>query len=182
MAARGRGALVALAAAGAALAAACGGGAATPPVAGAPKTIQLTSPSFGAGATLPRALTCDGAGRAPRLRWSGVPAGARELVLTVEDPDAPGGTFVHWTVFGIRPSAHGLPAAGVREGENSSGGRGWTPPCPPRGDRPHRYVFVLYALRRPSGLHAGARPEAVRAALAAGALARGQLQATYARG
>ena len=112
-------------------------------------------------------------GRSPALAWRGVPAGARELVLAVEDPDAPGGTFVHWTVFGIPPSARGLPAAGVRQGENSGGGRGWTPPCPPRGDRPHRYVFGLYALRRPSGLRAGARPEAVRAALASGALARG---------
>jgi Raf kinase inhibitor-like YbhB/YbcL family protein len=172
----------------AALAAAgCGGGreAATPPTAGGAATIALRSPAFADGARLPRALSCQGAGRAPALRWRGVPAAARELVLAVEDPDAPGGTFVHWTVFGLPPSSHGLPAggrlpAGAASGANSAGSTGWTPPCPPQGSTPHRYVFTIYALRRPSGLRAGASASAVRAALAA-PLARGRLVGTYSR-
>jgi phosphatidylethanolamine-binding protein (PEBP) family uncharacterized protein len=92
---------------------------------------------------------------------------------------------VHWTVFGLAPGTRGLPAggrlpAGAASGANSAGGTGWTPPCPPPGDKPHRYVFTLYALRRPSGLRAGAEASAVRAALAA-PLARGRLTGTYSR-
>jgi hypothetical protein len=170
-------------------AAACGGGheAASPSAAGGAATIALHSPAFADGARIPRGLSCQGAGRAPALRWSGVPAAARELVLAVEDPDAPGGTFVHWTAFGIPPSTHGLPAggrlpAGAASGSNSTGATGWTPPCPPQADQPHHYVFTLYALRRPSGLKAGADAGAVRKALTAGApLARGRLTGTYSR-
>jgi Raf kinase inhibitor-like YbhB/YbcL family protein len=164
----------------------CGGGreAATPPASGA-ATITLRSPAFADGARLPRALSCQGAGRSPALAWRGVPAGARELVLAVEDPDAPGGTFVHWTVFGLPPATRGLPAGGrlparAASGANSAGGTGWTPPCPPPGDKPHHYVFTVYALRRPSGLRAGAAASAVRAALAH-PLARGRLTGTYSR-
>jgi Raf kinase inhibitor-like YbhB/YbcL family protein len=171
------------------LAAGCGGGreAATPPAPAGAATIALRSPAFAAGARLPRALSCQGAGRAPALSWRGVPAAAQELVLAVEDPDAPGGTFVHWTVFGLPPATHGLPAggrlpAGAASGANSTGSTGWTPPCPPQGDEPHHYVFTLFALRRPSGLRSGASPSAVRAALAAQRpLARGRLVGTYSR-
>jgi hypothetical protein len=164
----------------------CGGGheAATPRARGA-ATIVLRSADFTDGARLPRAVSCQGAGRPPALSWRGVPARARELVLAVEDPDAPGGTFVHWTVFGLPPRTPGLPAgghlpAGAAAGANSAGGTGWTPPCPPPGDKPHHYVFTLYALPRPSGLHAGASASAVRAALA-NPLARGRLTGTYSR-
>jgi Raf kinase inhibitor-like YbhB/YbcL family protein len=172
------------------LAAGCGGGhrqAAAPPAPRGAATIALRSPAFADGARLPRAVSCQGAGRPPALRWRGVPAAARELALTVEDQDAPGGTFVHWTVFGLPPRVSGLPAGGrlppgAGSGANGAGASGWTPPCPPPGDKPHRYVFTLYALRRASGLHAGASSGAVRTALAAaGVLARGRLVGTYSR-
>ncbi|HEY3018732.1 MAG TPA: YbhB/YbcL family Raf kinase inhibitor-like protein, partial [Solirubrobacteraceae bacterium] len=106
------------------------------------------------GAAIPVRFTCAGAGAQPRIAWRGVPRGARELVLVVTDPDAPGGRFVHWTAYGIAPGARAVPP-GVREGANSAGKDGWTPPCPPEGDRPHRYVIELYALPRRSGLPAG---------------------------
>jgi hypothetical protein len=180
---RGRppGPLAAAALAAAALAG-CGGGRepATPSGSGAPASIALSSPAL--GATIPRRFSCDGAGGSPPLRWSGAPANARELVLVVQDPDAPGGTFVHWTAFGIQPAPSGEIPAGAhpRSGRNSAGRTGWTPPCPPGGDKPHRYEFALYALRKPSGLRAGASAADVRAALA-GALARGSFTATYGR-
>jgi Raf kinase inhibitor-like YbhB/YbcL family protein len=160
----------------------CGGGheAAAPPGASAPDLIRLSSPAFADGAAIPKGNTCDGAGTAPALTWRGVPATAKELVLVVEDPDAPGGTYVHWTAFGIPGAAARLPA-GVPEGANSAGEAGWTPPCPPEGDTPHRYVFTLFALARASGLKAGAEPAAVRAALSSGAVARGRLTGTYGR-
>jgi Raf kinase inhibitor-like YbhB/YbcL family protein len=162
-------------------AAGCGGGheSATPPAPGVPASITLSSPAL--GATVPRRFTCDGAGTSPPLRWSGAPRAA-ELVLVVQDPDAPGGTFVHWTAFAIVARALGdIPAgARLRSGENSAGKTGWTPPCPPKGDKPHRYVFSLYALRRPSGLKPGASPGQVRAKLVR-ALARGRFTASYLR-
>jgi Raf kinase inhibitor-like YbhB/YbcL family protein len=160
--------------------AACGGDETVsgPPPA-APARLHVQSPAFAPGATIPVRFTCAGAGTSPPLQWRGVPARARELALLVEDPDAPGGTFVHWTLYGVAPGTRGLPAGarppGARQGTNSAGGRGWTPPCPPRGDRPHRYVFGLYALRSPLRLAAGAAPSDVRTAVGRAAIARGEL-------
>jgi Raf kinase inhibitor-like YbhB/YbcL family protein len=128
---------------------------------------------------VPVRYTCTGAGARPPLRWHGVPGGTTELVLVVTDPDAPGGRFVHWTAFGIPRGARAVPAR-VREGKNSAGGTGWTPPCPPGGDEPHRYVFDLYALARASGLKQGASFDDVIAAVR-GALGRGELVSRYGR-
>jgi Raf kinase inhibitor-like YbhB/YbcL family protein len=168
----------------AALAAGCGGGergSAAPDVGGS--SMKLTSSAFEAGATVPKQYTCDGEGTSPPLAWTGVPAGAKELVLVVEDPDAPGGTFVHWTLFRIPPAtaeiAAGAVPKGAAQGENSAGDDAWTGPCPPNGE--HRYIFVLYALRDASGLEEGAKPDAVRAAVKDGALGSGRLEARYGR-
>ena len=158
----------------------CGGGDEVegPPPA-APARIVLRSPAFDPGGAMPARLSCDGAGDSPELRWSGVPREARSLALVVEDPDAPGGTFVHWTGWDISPTAARLAGAAPTEGENSSGGRGWTPPCPPSGT--HRYRFLLYALRAPLALDAGAKPDDVRDRIAELAIARGELVGRYAR-
>jgi hypothetical protein len=147
----------------------------------APAGIRLTSPSYPQGRTLPRAVTCDGKGAAPALEWSGVPKGARSLAILMEDPDAPDGTFVHWTVWDLDPAAQTLLGAGPAEGENSFGDKGYGAPCPPEGDPPHRYRLILYALREPLGLEAGAKPADVREAIAGRALARGVLEARYGR-
>jgi len=168
----------------AALAAGCGGGdkvSSAPPA--APSRLSLSSPAFGAGATIPTRFTCAGAGERPALRFSGVPAQARELALLVVDPDA--GGFVHWTVYGMAPSvralgARGLPA-GAREGKSSNGDSGWTPPCPPPGSGTHRYQFDLYWLRERSGLDAGADPQDVVDAIRAGAGGRGELIGRFGR-
>ena len=88
--------------------------------------------------------------RASRRRSSGAacPPGSVELVLVVEDPDAPDGTFTHWTAWGIAAATgaglapDGQFPAGVKEGQNSAGKDGWTPPCPPEGDDAHRYEFT----------------------------------------
>jgi Raf kinase inhibitor-like YbhB/YbcL family protein len=172
-----RGALIALA-----LLAGCGGDKAEP-LPAAPDTIQLTTPDFTDGGPIPRALACDGAGTAPTITWRGV-QGAAELVLFVDDPDA---GFTHWTAYGISAAGgsgqapQGRFPAGTRYGKNSAGKTGWTPPCPPKGDDPHHYVFALYALKTASALPAGAKPDEVRAKLA-GAVARGTFTGTYARG
>ena len=148
----------------------------------APETMTLTAKGAKPGGAMPARNTCDGLDVPLALEWSGVPAGARELAILVEDPDAEGGTFVHWTAFGIDPKLKGGTGAprGAEQGANSYGRAGWRGPCPPEGDEPHRYVFTIYALGKPSGLRTNAHPRKVRKALE-GALARGTLTLRYGR-
>jgi Raf kinase inhibitor-like YbhB/YbcL family protein len=156
----------------------------TPPK--APGGLHVASPAFADGARIPRRYTCDGRGISPPLRWRGVPPAAVGLALMVSDPDAPGGRFVHWTLFGLPPQVTALPAGtpalgGALEGANSFGDVGWGAPCPPKGKRAHRYQFDLYWLRKPLDLADGARPDAVVAAIAHAAGGHGRLTGRYAR-
>jgi Raf kinase inhibitor-like YbhB/YbcL family protein len=147
----------------------------------APAALRVSSPAFIDGSRLPQRYTCDGAGEEPPVQAGTVPASTSELVLVVSDPDAPGGTFVHVTRYGINPRGDGSVDQGGREGSNSAGETGWTAPCPPKDDGPHRYVWSVYALRDASGLDAGAEPDEVVAALDDGVLARGTITARYGR-
>jgi Raf kinase inhibitor-like YbhB/YbcL family protein len=184
-----RGAFLASACAAAALAG-CGGGndagKRQSDLPAAPDTIEFTTPSFRNGGAIPTALTCDGEGKPPTIVWRGLPPGAIELVLVVEDPDASDGPFTHWTAWGIAASsgaglaADGKFPAGLKEGKNSAGKVGWTPPCPPEGDDAHHYTFNFYALNKGTTLEPGASPEAVKAVLK-GALGRGTFTGTYKR-
>jgi len=170
------------------LAAGCGGGggsalsSAGRPALGA---IHLSSGALGPKGLLPRRFTCDGAGRSPPLAWSGVPAAARELALVLEDMDAPGGRFVHWTVWRLRPTVtrlgEGSAPTGAAQGRNDFGKMGYGPPCPPRGAPPHHYLFTLYALRAPLGLAPGADPSTAIGAIARDQLASGALRTYYGR-
>jgi Raf kinase inhibitor-like YbhB/YbcL family protein len=164
----------------------CGGGGservASAPAASAPASLRVTSTDFTPNGTIPARFTCTGAGDRPALRFGGIPAGAKEVALLVIDPDA--GGFVHWTVYGMAPGTAGIAATGLprgaRQGRNSTGGTGWTPPCPPSGT--HRYRFDLYWLRSASGLAAGADPQKVVAAIRARAGGRGELVGRYGKG
>lgn len=162
----------------------CGGDETEEPA--VPQSIALTSPAFKAGAPMPRRFSCDDAELSPPLAWRKVPAQAKSLALVMEDPDAPSGTFVHWTVFKIAPDARefleGEAPKGSLEGENSFDDVGYGGPCPPEGDKAHRYVFELYALHAEPDLKRGATPEEVRDAIAEHALARGRLVGTFKRG
>jgi Raf kinase inhibitor-like YbhB/YbcL family protein len=143
--------------------------------------LRVSSPAFIDGSRLPQRYTCDGAGDEPPVQAGTVPARTRELVLVVSDPDAPGGTFVHLTRYDISPRGDGSVDQGGREGRNSAGDIGWTPPCPPEGDGRHRYVWSVYALRDHSGLEEGASPDEVTAAVREGVLANGAITARYGR-
>jgi Raf kinase inhibitor-like YbhB/YbcL family protein len=125
------------------------------------KGFVLSSPAFKNNGTIPRRYTCDGAGLLIPLQWSGVPKRAKELVLVMRDPDAPGAPFVHWAVAGIDPGTNAL-SQGAREGRNSAGKSGYTPPCPPRGGKAHHYVITLTALSGPSHLPNGFSPDQLR--------------------
>jgi Raf kinase inhibitor-like YbhB/YbcL family protein len=136
--------------------------------------MRLASPAFHDGATLPKLYTCSGAGTSPPLAIRDAPAKTRELALIVEDPDAD--DFLHWEVLGIPPDTaiirRGQAPAGSIEGKNDFGKSGWGAPCPPKGDKPHRYVFAVYALDG----HVTSRD-----AIAAHALARGTLTGRFGR-
>jgi phosphatidylethanolamine-binding protein (PEBP) family uncharacterized protein len=168
----------------AALVAGCGGGGDRLSGGDLPSSsarLNVSSPAFTQGSRLPAKYTCDGAGEEPVVRAGTVPPSTRELVLVVSDPDAPGGTYVHATRYGLNPRGDGAVDHGGVESRNSAGEDGWTPPCPPKGDDAHRYVWSVYALRAPSGLKAGAKPDEVAGALAQGVLAGGTLTARYGR-
>ena len=163
---------------------ACGGGEkAGEPLPEAGGALTLGSPVLSDGGTIPKRFTCDGEGISPPLSWSGVPHGARELSLVVEDPDAD--RFVHWTVLRIAAAQTGFEEGRVPRGaietDNSFGDHGWGPPCPPEGDAPHRYVFALYATHAALGLDERSSPDEVRRQLAQHAMARGVLTARFGR-
>jgi Raf kinase inhibitor-like YbhB/YbcL family protein len=117
--------------------------------------LTLTSSEFGPNGPIPPIYTCDGNDLSPPLSWSGVPAGAKSLVLIVDDPDAPDPaapqrTWVHWLLYNIPPDAAGLEQGarnlppGTQQGINDWKRGDYGGPCPPIGR--HRYFFKLYAL------------------------------------
>jgi Raf kinase inhibitor-like YbhB/YbcL family protein len=131
--------------------------------------INVSSPAFAPGGTIPREYTCDGRDVSPPLRWSGVPKSASELTVVMRDPDAPGGVFVHWNVrmpATVKELATGQVPTGAVQGQNGFGRTGYGGPCPPRGDPPHHYVITVSAVGASSG---------------GTVLATGTLTGTYAR-
>ena len=118
--------------------------------------MKLTS-VFAHNEKIPSEYTCDGHDLAPVLTVSEVSAEAQELVLIVDDPDAPMGTWVHWLVYNlpsdtVKIDADNLPAE-AKQGITDFGRSGWGGPCPPSGT--HRYFFKLYALDKKLYLPAG---------------------------
>jgi Raf kinase inhibitor-like YbhB/YbcL family protein len=164
---------------------ACSGGGELPTLS-ADLSLRLESQAFPGGGVLPTRFTCDGANVSPPLLWQGEPKPA-EFAILLTDPDASGGTFVHWVVFGISGSTgfveEGSIPPGAREGRNDFGDVGYGGPCPPAGDPPHDYVFTIYGLgRNPEmAIPEGSSPERVLDAIRCCVTARGQLTVTYGR-
>jgi Raf kinase inhibitor-like YbhB/YbcL family protein len=124
----------------------------------------LASPTVKPGSMLTEAQVfngfgCSGKNISPALSWSGAPAGTKSFALTVYDPDAPTGSgWWHWVVYNIPATATQLPEgagsadgkglpAGSMQGRTDFGAHGFGGACPPAGDKPHRYIFTLYALK-----------------------------------
>ncbi len=133
--------------------------AATPAVAA---QFTLTSPDIKPGGKIGdkfvyNGFGCTGQNISPALSWSGAPAGTKGYVLTVYDPDAPTGSgFWHWVMYDIPASVTSLPEGagtpgkqpeGAVQGNTDFGTPGYGGPCPPKGDKPHRYVFTIYAVK-----------------------------------
>ena len=140
--------------------------------------FRLTSPAFEHDGDLPARFTADGGDVSPPLRWEGVPAGTRELVLVCDDPDAETGVFTHWVAYGIDPEIGELPEGlpkdtiieepvSVLQGLNELGEAGYTGPQAPEDPdlAPHRYFFRLFALDTELDLPPGVtRPDLRKAA------------------
>ena len=163
----------------------CGGSRSSTSTAPAPAvrlagSLRLGSPAFSQNGPIPKTFSCQGRNVSPPVRWTGVPAGTRELVLVMRDPDAPGGDFIHWALAGIPPSARAFGQGGVSgqviPGRNSFGTLGYSGPCPPAG-KAHHYVLTLSALSAPSGLKSGWTTMQLRVR----AVAIATLVGTYAR-
>ena len=150
--------------------------------------MKLTSPAFSEGALIPVEYTCTGGDFSPPLAWSDLPAGAKSLVLIVDDPDAPVGTWVHWVAFNLPVTGRGLPE-GIKDAKQLPGGgvqganswrrTGYGGPCPPSGI--HRYFFKLYALDTILSLDNKAAAKDVQAAMKGHALAETQLMGRFKR-
>jgi Raf kinase inhibitor-like YbhB/YbcL family protein len=143
----------------------------------------LTSPAFRPGGRIPRRHTCEGEDVSPALVWANLPAGTKELALVVEDPDAPGGIFVHWAAWGLPGTAEALAEgeSAPGEGRNDFATIGYRGPCPPRRHGPHRYVFRLYALGSSVAVPPGAGKAELLEAIEAHVLGVAELVGTYER-
>lgn len=151
--------------------------------------FSLTSTAFADKATIPKKHTCEGTDVSPALKWAGAPAGTKAFALIVDDPDAPGGSFIHWLVYDMEPTLTSLSegvaktatVSGVGlQGVSGFGKAGYYGPCPPPG-KVHNYLFMLYALNKKLGLTAGATAAQVKTAVAAATLAKTTLTGTYKR-
>ncbi len=153
------------------------------PTTDAVEGLTIGSGAFGEGEAIPERYTCDGDDLSPPLSWSGAPGGTTELALIVDDPDAPGGTFTHWVVWGIDPADGDLGAGEVPEGAvqgtSDFGAPGYGGPCPPSGT--HRYRFELLALSTEPSIEAGAGAEELRGAVEGSIVESVVLTGTYGR-
>lgn len=149
-------------------------------------TLALRSPAFADGAPIPAAFDHDSGDHSPPLAWDGVPDGTAELVLLVDDPDAPiEGSFVHWVLYGLDPNRRGLAegelAGEAEAGTNEFGAPGYLGPAPPPGDPPHRYLFRLIAVDTHFGSTSSPATRRPRRPSTEHVLAEARLHGTYQR-
>lgn len=155
-------------------------------------SIWFVSDGFENHQAIPRLYTGEGGDTSPSLRWNAPPAGTRQLVLVVDDPDAPGDEpFVHWVLYNLGPEVRGLPK-GIKpdeklsmpkatQGRNSFNKIGYGGPMPPKGDPPHHYHFHLYAVKTAATLPPGLTKDALMLHIEGEVLDEGELIGTYQR-
>jgi len=151
--------------------------------------LTLRSAAFRSAGEIPQRHTCDGLDASPPLQWDDVPEGTKSFALVCEDPDAPGGMWVHWVAYNIPASVRQLSEGvakvealpdGTHQGMNDFRRLGYGGPCPPRGTR-HRYFFRLYALDESLALSPKADRGRLLEAMRGHVLGEAELMGTYAR-
>ncbi len=151
--------------------------------------FTLTSSNFQNNGPIPTSFACTPRGQnlSPDISWSNPPIGTQSFVLTVIDPDAPGGNFVHWLVYNIPSTDMRLPqgfpkeeknSKGIMQGLNNHNHVGYDGPCPPSGT--HRYVFTLYALNTTLSLSPGIRLNELSKAIKGHVIGQAVLVGTFA--
>ncbi len=152
--------------------------------------IKLTSTAFKEGEFIPSKYSCEGANISPQLHWVDTTDDVKSFALIMEDPDAPGGIFVHWVIYNIPGNLRELhedvtPSRNISDkillGTNSFGRIGYGGPCPPPG-KPHRYFIKIYALN--TVLHhigSGATKAQLLKSMEGHIISEGQLMGKYKR-
>ncbi len=148
--------------------------------------LELKSSAFRDKEFIPSRYTCDGEDINPLLEIKNPPPGTKSFVLIMDDPDATGGvTWDHWLLFNIPPDTQyiveGTVPPGALQGKNSWGRSNYGGPCPPRGSKPHRYMFKLYALDTLLDLPEGTTKEEIEKAMTGHILEQTTLIGLYAR-
>ncbi|MBC2696962.1 MAG: YbhB/YbcL family Raf kinase inhibitor-like protein [ANME-2 cluster archaeon] len=151
--------------------------------------ISISSDVFENGGMLSSEYTCDGSDVSPDLSWDTVPAGTQSIAMIVDDPNAPGKTWVHLVIYNIPANSTGLPLGvpknktlddGSLQGNNDFGKIGYNGPCPPPGTV-HRYFFKVYALDTTLSLKSGATKSQLEATMSGHILAQGEMIGKYER-
>jgi hypothetical protein len=125
--------------------------------------MSLSSTDVATGKSFQARFVCPAQGGksiSPALSWSGAPDGTKSFALTMFDPDAPHGGYLHWTVVDIPATTTSLAQdAGAPGGgsgyPNGAGHANYDGPCPPAGPA-HHYHISVFALPGP---HADLPPD-----------------------
>jgi len=142
--------------------------------------LLITSSVFENNKPIPKKYTCDGDDINPPLKLEGLPDETKSIVLIVDDPDAPMGTWDHWIVWNIPPmeeiAENVVPGV---EGMNDFQRQSYGGPCPPSGT--HRYFFKVYALKEILDLDTNSRKSNVEKEMEGKIVAKGELIGVYSR-
>jgi Raf kinase inhibitor-like YbhB/YbcL family protein len=158
------------------------------------QSAEIKPNSTIAEAQVYKGFGCAGGNISPSLLWKNAPPGTKSFAVTAYDPDAPTGSgWWHWVMFNIPatvmslPTGAGNPASGQApkgavQSKTDFGKPGYGGPCPPKGDKPHRYIFTVYALKVASiDADANATAALVGFMLNANKVGEASLTATYGR-
>jgi len=152
-------------------------------------SLIVQSSAFTDRTFIPVEHTCDGEDLSPDLSWREVPVGIESFVIICDDPDAPGGNWVHWIIYDLPADLRSIPKGiddlpklpdGSMQGKNDFDRIGYNGPCPPPG-KPHRYKYKVYALDKKIGLPPGSSRTEVLKAIKGHIKSRGVLIGTYQR-
>jgi Raf kinase inhibitor-like YbhB/YbcL family protein len=144
--------------------------------------MKISTSAFEEGGTIPKQFSRDGGDKSPALQIEDVPEQAKSLVLIMDDPDAPKGTFTHWILFNVSPRTKEIhqdsPPVMATQGRNDFGDIGYGGPRPPSGE--HRYFFKIFALDAVLPLSRGAKRAEIDAAIKGHIIDEAQMMGRFA--